>query len=51
MRGAVDTIARLLTHDEADALTLDWTQLRYQHTTAVRAQLAERYAAATATSA
>ncbi len=48
LRGALDTIARLLTQGRCDAFTLAWPTLRYQHTTAVRAQLAERYAAATA---
>lgn len=48
MRGALDTIAALLTGGAADARSLDWGQLRYQHTAAVRAVLAERYAPATA---
>ena len=30
-----------------DALTLDWSQLRYQHTAAIRARLAAQYAPAT----
>jgi len=33
---------------EADVLALSWPRLRYQHTQAVRAALAERYAPATA---
>jgi hypothetical protein len=48
MRAALDTLARLLTADRCDALALDWAALRYQHTTAVRALLAARYAPATA---
>lgn len=48
MLGALNTIARLLTDGHCDALDLDWTRLRYQHITAVRAKLAERYAVATA---
>jgi len=49
MRAALDGIARLLIDDRCDALSLDWTQLRYRHTTAVRALLADgRYAPSTA---
>jgi len=48
MRGALDTIARLLSGGQCDALTLDWSALRYPHTAAVRAELAQRYAVATA---
>lgn len=48
MRGALDRIAGLLTGGVADHLSLPWHELRYQHTAAVRAQLAERYAPATA---
>lgn len=47
-RQALDVIARLLTSGTADAETLPWHRLRYQHTTAVRAALASRYAPATA---
>jgi site-specific recombinase XerD len=48
MRQALDTIARLLTDNSCDALTLDWAALRYKHTAAVRAALIEKYAPATA---
>src|ERR671933_1131897 len=48
MRQALDTIAAILTGDQADAFTLTWGALRYQHTAAVRAVLQERYAPATA---
>src|SRR5436309_1914486 len=48
MRQALDVIAGLLTGGRADAETLDWSALRYQHTQAVRASLAERYRPATA---
>jgi len=48
MREALDTIANLLTNGRHDAITLNWTALRYQHTQAVRAALAERNSAATA---
>ncbi|NJL20264.1 MAG: tyrosine-type recombinase/integrase [Leptolyngbyaceae cyanobacterium SM1_3_5] len=48
MRQALDTIARLLTQNQADALTLDWSALRYPHTAAIRAILLETYAPTTA---
>lgn len=48
MRHALDAIASLLTGGECDALTLDWSKLRYQHTAAVRASLVQRFAPATA---
>jgi site-specific recombinase XerD len=47
MRHALDLVAGLLTDGRADALTLPWAQLRYQHTQAVRSRLAERYRPAT----
>jgi site-specific recombinase XerD len=48
IRQALDAIAGLLTSGQATAETLDWPSLRYQHTQAVRAALAARYAPATA---
>lgn len=48
MRQSLDTIAGILTQNQCDALTLDWSALRYQHTAALRAVLKERYAPATA---
>ena len=48
MRSALRTMARLLTADRCDETTCPWGALRYQHTAAVRAWLAERYAPATA---
>jgi len=48
MRQALDTVAGLLTGGRANAETLSWPSLRYQHTQAVRAALAARYAPATA---
>jgi len=48
MRHALDAIANLLTNGECDALTLDWSKLRYQHTAAVRSALLQRFAPATA---
>jgi site-specific recombinase XerD len=48
MRQSLDTVAAILSSGRTDALTLDWSRLAYQHTAAVRAALAERYAPATA---
>ena len=48
MRGALDTMAGLLTAHRFDMQTLDWSALRYQHTTALRTILADLYAPATA---
>ena len=48
MREALNAIARLLTNGNCDASTLDWSQLRYQHTAAVRSVLMEKYSPATA---
>ncbi len=47
MRRNLDLIAHLLTQGRCDALTLDWSQLRYHHTAAVRAVLVEQFAAST----
>jgi len=47
MRQALDVVAHLLSDSHADAITLPWALLRYQHTQAVRARLAERYQPAT----
>ncbi|TBR56676.1 integrase [Westiellopsis prolifica IICB1] len=48
MRQALNVIARLLTSNLCDAMTLDWAALRYKHTAALRSVLMERYAPATA---
>jgi len=48
MRKALNAIARMLTSNECDALSLDWSKLRYQHTAAIRAVLMEKYSPATA---
>jgi site-specific recombinase XerD len=48
MREALNAIASLLTNGACDALTLDWSALRYQHTAAVRSVLMEKYSPATA---
>lgn len=48
MGKALNVIARMLTNGQYDALSLDWSKLRYQHTAAIRAVLMEQYAPATA---
>ena len=49
MRTSLNTIAAMLTNKpEGDALSLDWSRLRFSHTAAVRSLLAERYSHATA---
>ncbi len=47
MRGSLNAIASMLTEGKCDAMTLDWSLLRYQHTAAVRAVLMEKYSPAT----
>jgi integrase len=47
MRGSLNAIAAMLTAGSCDAMTLDWSKLRYQHTAAVRAVLMEKYSPAT----
>src|SRR5687768_14287236 len=48
MRRDLDTMAAALSGNRADAFSLEWGVLRFQHTAAVRAVLAERYSPATA---
>src|SRR5918911_3443476 len=49
MRAALDTLARLLSDGQCDALSLDWARLRYQHTHVLRTVLADAgYAPSTA---
>jgi integrase len=48
MKQSLDAIASLLTGDRCDLDTLDWSKLRYKHTSALRSALKERYAPATA---
>ena len=48
MRQALEVIAGLLTGGKADALACPWPALRFQHTSAIRAHLADRYSPATA---
>ncbi len=47
MRGALETISQLVSNGRADALTLPWHELRYQHTSAIRSDLSRRYSPAT----
>ena len=49
MKTALNTIAQIILNDsETDAFAVNWSQIRYQHTAAIRAILMERYKAATA---
>jgi integrase len=48
MKQSLDEIAHLLTGGECDAMSLDWSRLKYQQTMAIRSALKERYAATTA---
>jgi len=47
MRSSLNAIAKLLTNGECDAMTLDWSKLRYRHTAAVRTALKQRLASST----
>lgn len=48
MERHLTVIAQLLSNDERDnAFTMDWSVLRYQHTTAIRSALREHYSSAT----
>jgi len=48
MRAALENIARFISGGEADAMTLAWRALCYQHTAFIRSTLAEAYKPATA---
>lgn len=48
MRGALKTIAKALIGDKGHPVTFPWHELRYEHTTFVRAYLAHEYKPATA---
>lgn len=48
MRASLDIIAGFISSGEANAQTLPWHELRYQHTAAIRSALAEKYKPATA---
>lgn len=47
MKRSLNLVAQLLTNNEADYLTLDWSALRYKHTAAIRAALVKNYEPAT----
>jgi integrase len=47
MREALEMVAQMLSGGRADLLTLEWGAIGFQHTSAVRAQLIERYSPAT----
>ena len=44
MRGALETIAKIVSAGEFDAISFPWAELRYQHTQAIYTQLSEKYA-------
>lgn len=46
MRHSLDKIAAMLTNRQANALCVNWAAIRFQHTAAIRSQLASKYAAA-----
>ncbi|MBF2067236.1 MAG: site-specific integrase [Calothrix sp. C42_A2020_038] len=48
MREALNTIALLVSNGACDAVTLDWSKLKYQHTAAIRSVLMEKYSPAMA---
>lgn len=48
MRQSLNAIASMLTSGQCDAMTLDWSKLRYQHTAALAAVFRDKYAPATA---
>ncbi len=48
MGNSLDISAKLLTNGACDVMTIDWSKLRYQHTSALRAVYLDRYAPATA---
>jgi integrase len=48
MRGALQIAAELLTHGQCTWETMPWSALRIQHMDALRSELADRYAPATA---
>ena len=48
IRHALNAIAQILTQGECDAMTLDWSKLRYHHTAAVRVALMQKFAPVTA---
>jgi hypothetical protein len=47
MRASLENVAQFISGGKADALTLAWHRLRYQHTTFIRSTLAQAYKPAT----
>ncbi len=47
MSHALNTMASIITEGKCDAVTLDWSKLRYKHTSRIRTQLKNRYDSAT----
>jgi integrase/recombinase XerD len=47
MSQSLDAIARLLTDNECDRLSLDWAALRYRHTSSIQAALGDLYSPTT----
>jgi site-specific recombinase XerD len=47
VKRSLNLVAQLLTNGEADYLTLNWANLRYKHTAAIRAALIKTYEPAT----
>ncbi|NET13121.1 MAG: tyrosine-type recombinase/integrase [Okeania sp. SIO1H6] len=47
MRQSLNTMASLLTRGGCDAITLDWSKLRYQHTAALKVALRQKYSPST----
>ena len=43
MRGALETIAKIVSAGELNAISFPWAELRYQHTQAIYTQLSDRY--------
>lgn len=48
IRYCLNTIARTLTQNECDYMTIDWSKIRYHHIMAIRAILIEKYQPTTA---
>lgn len=47
MRSSLDMVAGFVSGGRVDALSLDWSRVRYQHTAAIRAAVSEVYAPST----
>lgn len=47
IRSALNKIARLISNNRCDLMTLDWSKLRYRHTAAIRTALSQQLSATT----